>query len=138
MAESAYYQGGGVKGTSWPWGDIGPSYQADALVTQSQIPILTLTTLGEHVMEPLYGSKVMELVFESAGSGIENPQGSPLESLASLEISNAFLAWMPTVEYLRLSMKVDQNVEGLVTLDIDYRYLGQIQTSSTEVPTGGE
>lgn len=125
---SAYVQGAGVTGITWPWSSTGPQFASDIDLVDTQIKTALFVFVSEHKMEPTFGSNLMELVFET--------MGRPLESMALLEVRKTLSAWVPYVSVLNVTVTPSTTTEGLVTIDVDYVYQGQQHTTSVTVPNG--
>ncbi len=125
MANSAYIQGAGISGIVWPWNPTGPQFAYDIDLVDSQIKNALFTIVGEHKMEPTFGSNLMTLVFET--------MGRPIESLALLEIRKTLSRWVPYVSIISVLVSYSDKVDGLVTIDVDYMYQGQQHTSTVNI-----
>lgn len=121
MAESAYNQGVGVIGVVWPWSTTGPQAASGLELIESKMKFALFTQKGTHKMEPTFGSNLIALVFEN--------RGSVLAKIAEIEIRNTLSTWVPEVRVLVVNVVDDRNVvEGLVTIEVEYLYLGQQNT----------
>ncbi len=120
MVQPAFIRGPVVLGSGWPWSGTGPQSATDAELVKAKITLILFTPIGAHKMEPTFGSNVNALVFEN--------RGPVLQASADLEIRGALAAWLPDVQVLRVLVTEDDDIEGLVTIDVDYLYLGQPQT----------
>lgn len=83
-------------------------------VIRSSIRNILFTRVGERVMLPEFGSRLLELVFE--------PNDSILLSLARLYISESINQWEPRVELLSINLKPDQerlyiSIAYIITLE---------------------
>ncbi len=117
MADPAYLEGALSTGIKWPWNATGPAAATDLELVKGKIELVLFTFLGSHKMEPTFGSNLLELVFEN--------RGKPLEVLADMEIRQTLAAWMPEVSVVGVTITESDVVEGLVTIDVDYEYLGE-------------
>ena len=91
--------------------------------------LVLFTFIGAHKMEPTFGSNLIKLVFENSGR--------PLQIMAEMEIMQTLGVWLPDVLVTDVRVTEDQRVEGLVTVDVDYEYLGQPDTWSGDIDTSG-
>ena len=57
--------------------------------------------------------------------------------MAEMEIMQTLGVWLPDVLVTDVRVTEDQRVEGLVTVDVDYEYLGQPDTWSGDIDTSG-
>lgn len=73
----------------------------DMYILESSVKMLLLTSKGDRVMEPDYGTNIRSLLFESSLSGIE--------SLLQEEIVTAFALWEPRVKLTSLTIDYDPN-----------------------------
>jgi hypothetical protein len=73
----------------------------DLYVIESSVKMLLLTSKGDRVMEPDYGTNIRSLIFESNVDG--------LESLIQEEIIEAFSRWEPRVKLSSLAIESDPN-----------------------------
>jgi len=120
MVQPAFIRGPVVLGTGWPWSATGPQTATDIELVQAKITLILFTPLGSHKMEPTFGSNVIGLVFEN--------RGPIMQASADLEIRGALAAWLPDVQVISVVVTEDDDIEGLVTIDVNYLYLGQPQT----------
>jgi len=131
MANPAYLEGAISTGIQWPWNPTGPAASVDLDLVKSKINLALFTFIGAHKMEPTFGSNLLELVFEN--------RGKPLEVLADMEIRETLALWVPDVQVLSVRVAESNTTEGLVTIDVDYEYLGEPNSWSGDVNnnTGG-
>ena len=73
----------------------------DLYILESSVKMLLLTSKGDRVMEPEYGTDIRSLLFESNLSGIG--------SLIQEEIVTAFAVWEPRVKLTSVSIDFDPN-----------------------------
>jgi phage baseplate assembly protein W len=73
----------------------------DLYVLESSVKMLLLTTKGDRIMEPDYGTNIRRILFESQIAGIE--------SLVTDEVIQAFAVWEPRVQLAGLSVQSDPN-----------------------------
>jgi len=73
----------------------------DMYILESSVKMLLLTSKGDRVMEPEYGTDIRSLLFESNLSGIG--------SLIQEEIVTAFAVWEPRVNLTSVSIDFDPN-----------------------------
>jgi phage baseplate assembly protein W len=73
----------------------------DLYVLESSVKMLLLTSKGDRVMEPDYGTNIRNLIFESQLDGIE--------SLIQEEIVAAFAVWEPRVALQAITVESDPN-----------------------------
>ncbi len=82
---------------------------------RESLEILLSTRLGERVMQPTYGCDLTELMFEPL---------SPTESSHIKElIRTAILYNEPRIKLESLDLQLDQQLEGVVNIQIDYLVL---------------
>jgi phage baseplate assembly protein W len=74
---------------------------SDQLILESSVKMLLLTSKGERVMEPNYGTNIRRILFELQIAGID--------SLLQDEIVSALALWEPRVELQSLTLQRDQN-----------------------------
>jgi phage baseplate assembly protein W len=130
MAQSAFLYGFTQTGIGWPWSPTGPQSMSDIELVKAKIGLVLFTPLGAHKMEPTFGSNLLALVFEN--------RGPILRSMADLEIRGALGQWLPEVRVMSVTLTEDDDIEGLVTIDVNYEYLGQPgQWSGTPTPPSG-
>jgi phage baseplate assembly protein W len=77
--------------------------------------ILLSTALGERVMQPTYGSRLKDYLFE--------PMDSSLQAQLKDLIKTAILYFEPRILLEKVSLDATAN-EGVVTIEIDYRIRG--------------
>jgi hypothetical protein len=73
----------------------------DMYVLESSVKMLLLTSKGDRVMEPEYGTNIRGLLFESNLTGIG--------SLIQEEIVTAFAVWEPRVKLTSVAIEFDPN-----------------------------
>lgn len=130
MADPSQRQGPGVVGVSWPWSATGPQGVSDIELINSKISLVLFTFRGTHKMEPTFGSTLLSLVFES--------RGPILAQMADVEIRNSLETWISEIRILKTKMVDERDTfEGLVTIEVDYEYLGQDKTWSGYVGQNG-
>ena len=127
--DPAYLQGATTTGISWPWSESGPQAATDSDLVKAKMQIVLFTFLGAHKMEPTFGSNLIRLVFEN--------RGRPLQIMAEMEIAQTLGVWLPDVLVTNVTINEDERIDGLVTIDVDYEYLGQPDQWSGEVNTPG-
>src|SRR5262252_1364175 len=79
----------------------------------SSLAILLSTTPGERIMQPLYGCKLSELIFESLDTR--------MKTLMVDKVESAILYYEPRVTLERVSLDDSQEVEGVVIIGVVYR-----------------
>lgn len=127
--DPAYLQGATTTGIAFPWSPQGPQAATDSALVKSKMRLVLFTFIGAHKMEPTFGSNLIKLVFENSGR--------PLQIMAEMEIMQTLGVWLPDVLVTDVRVTEDQRVEGLVTVDVDYEYLGQPDTWSGDIDTSG-
>jgi len=73
----------------------------DLYILESSVKMLLLTSKGDRIMEPDYGTNIRRLLFESQISGID--------SLIQEEVVAAFAVWEPRVQLTGMTMQADPN-----------------------------
>lgn len=77
------------------------------------IRIILLTTKGERVMRPEFGSGLHEFVFETmSATNIGSIQAT---------IQDALIEWEPRIELISVNVEPDRGDVGKLLIDIDYR-----------------
>jgi uncharacterized protein len=89
-----------------------PYASAENKVQQSLLIILG-TARGERVMNPDFGSRLHELVFE--------PNNSSTKGRIVQYVNEAIVKWEPRVEISRVNVTTDPATAGKVLVDIEYR-----------------
>lgn len=85
----------------------------DASDIASSLEILLSTLQGERVMLPQYGCNLDELLFE----GLD----TRMKTLLADKIESAVLYHEPRIELENVILSENDDVEGVVTISIDYR-----------------
>lgn len=79
------------------------------------LSILLSTSLGERVMQPNYGCNLQELMFETLSPTV----ASNIKEL----IRTAILYYEPRISINRLEVNLDNQLDGLVDIVVDYTIL---------------
>ena len=74
---------------------------ADLLILESSVKMLLLTSKGDRVMVPEYGTNLRRILFESQLAGVEG--------LVQDEIVSALALWEPRLELQNITLKRDSN-----------------------------
>lgn len=82
----------------------------DVRILQSAIKMLLITTKGERVMLPQYGTRLRDIIFEPIGQGVQ--------AMAQNEVSEALTIWEPRValEFLTVEQTADREMTVTVKL----------------------
>jgi len=88
-------------------------------IWRDRIILVILTSLGERVMLPNYGTLVPKAVFENEQSALE---------MCRTTISEAFSKWFPTLMFNDLTAVLDNNT-GYFDLEIYYADVTGVQDS---------
>lgn len=107
-----------------------PAY--DEQVVRASLKTIILTTVGERVMRPTFGSRAIHRIFE-------NPTPGQLAAI-KYEIQTKIAIWEPRVRILRVSVVPEESAKGTSTVaTIDYLFVGAPTTtgpSTLSVPVG--
>jgi phage baseplate assembly protein W len=79
---------------------------------RSSLGILLSTSPGERVMLPEYGCNMEDLLFESLDT--------TTKSLMADRIKTAILLYEPRIDVQRIDMNAEQELEGIVLIEIEY------------------
>ncbi len=79
---------------------------------RSSLEILLSTALGERVMLPEYGCNMEDLLFESLDT--------TTKTLMADRIKTAILLHEPRIDVQRIEMKTQQELEGIILIEIEY------------------
>lgn len=79
---------------------------------RESLSILLSTSLGERVMQPNYGCNLTELLFE--------PLSPTVTSRTKELIRTAILYNEPRIQLEEIDLQLDQQLEGLVNIRLDY------------------
>jgi len=85
--------------------------EAEEDIRQS-LMILLNTTLGERVMQPLYGASLKELLFE--------PMNTSLASYVADLVRTAILYHEPRITPDRVAVSADEAIEGKMLVEVDF------------------
>lgn len=77
--------------------------------------ILLSTSIGERVMQPTYGCDLTELLFE--------PLSATVSSHIKELIRTAILYNEPRIKLLTIDLQLDQQLEGVVNIHLDFMVL---------------
>jgi phage baseplate assembly protein W len=104
--------------TQWNWNS-----GSDAAVLASSVKMLLLTTVGERIMLPEYGTRLRYLLFEANQSGIDN--------LVQQEIASALARWEPrvAVQSLQVSKSGERDITVLAT------FVSKLSQRTFTIPT---
>jgi len=120
MTQPAYSQGVPIIGCQWPWTAAGPAAAWEIDLINAKISLVLYTFKGAHKMDPEFGSTLLALVF--------NNMGTALGVAASLEVRAVMDRYLPEVRVLDVRVtdaRSGKEPDGLVTVDIDYEWLGR-------------
>ena len=118
--QPAYAQGVPIVGIAWPWTSAGPAAAWEIDLINSKIDLILFTLKGAYKMNPTFGSNLIALLF--------NNRGLALNVALDIEIRQSLGTWLPSVRILGTRVtdaRTGSEPEGLVTLDVDYEWLGQ-------------
>lgn len=107
-----------VLGTGWAFPpSFQPQISSVKLVSAEEdiyesLKILLSTALGERVMQPTYGCDLRDLLFETMTPTV----ASSLKE----RIRSAILYHEPRIKLERLDLSLDQILEGMVLITVDY------------------
>jgi phage baseplate assembly protein W len=79
----------------------------------SSLEVLLTTTRGERVMLPQYGCNLDELLFESLDTR--------MKTLMADKVESAILYYEPRIELESVRLNDDQELEGVVLIEVTYR-----------------
>ena len=80
---------------------------------QESLRIILLTSKGERVMRPDFGSSLHDFVFESmSATTIGRVQAA---------VTDALIKWEPRVQVLKVNVEPEQGEIGKLLIDIEYR-----------------
>jgi phage baseplate assembly protein W len=82
---------------------------------RESLQILLSTSLGERVMQPTYGCNMEDLLFE--------PLTPTVASSVKERIRSAILYHEPRIRLDRLDLALDQQIQGIALLTVDYTIL---------------
>jgi len=107
----------GINGTGWPWGPV-PVASKDADVVSHYIVRVIGTIRGERTMDPNFGSRINELVFEN--------KGPAFTALIHREIMLRLQEQLPMVTVLKIDIKYSEEDNKPEEVDVLYEYNGDI------------
>lgn len=115
----ASYEDPGFLGRGWSFpprfdaltGRLIPVAADEDVVESLRVPFLT--SPGERVMQPQYGCRLRELVFE--------PMDPETEAAIELAISRAILFFEPRITLERVLVRTEAWVDGRLTVLLEYR-----------------
>lgn len=86
--------------------------QDEKKIWQDRVVLVLMTSLGERVMRPTFGSEVKNSLFETEDAAV---------TMIKKAVSVAFSRWLSQLELLNVSTSVDP-VDSFIVLEVGYRY----------------
>ena len=105
-----------MSGIGWPW-TSSPVWINTEEVTEDGLESVLKTRNGERKMNFLFGSQVMQLVFEN--------EGRALEVLANREIISAYNQLFPNVKVNNVDYIYHEETYKPTEILVKYEYLGE-------------
>lgn len=78
----------------------------------SSIEILLSTAIGERIMQPRYGCRLNELMFE--------PMNNTMQNYLKNMVEHAILIYEPRISLNSVSLDMTEVLEGKVIINVDY------------------
>lgn len=79
---------------------------------EQAIRIILLTPLGQRVMRPTFGCGIHDLIFA--------PMNTQTMAQARRYVAEALAMWEPRINVTVIDVRVDQNHDGMLLIDIQY------------------
>ena len=127
--QPAWAQGVPIVGIQWPWTAAGPAAAWEIDLINAKIDLILFTLKGAYKMNPTFGSNLIALIF--------NNRGVALNVALDIEIRQSLGTWLPDVRILSTRVtdeRTGSKLEGLVTIDVSYEWLGQRGTWTGQTP----
>jgi phage baseplate assembly protein W len=127
--QPVYAQGVPIIGIQWPWSAAGPAAAWEIDLINEKINLILFTLKGAYKMNPTFGSNLIALLF--------NNRGMTLNVALDIEIRQSLGTWLPDVRILSTKVtdeRAGSKLEGLVTIDVNYEWLGQQSTWTGQPP----
>jgi uncharacterized protein len=80
---------------------------------EKSLTILLTTTMGERIMQPRYGCNMEDMLFESVDTATQ--------TIIIDRIKTAILFFEPRIEATRVSLNIQNELEGEILIEIEYK-----------------
>lgn len=101
-------------------GSIG-STESEPKMWQDRVVTAVMTSLGERVMRPTYGTEVKRATFENINDAM---------AIIEQSVSAAFSSWLPSLSFTGLVGYIDKSTDELI-IDVKYKYNQDLETNVT-------
>ena len=113
-----------MSGISWPW-TSSPAWISNEKSINNGLMAVVKTRNGERKLNWIWGSQVIQLVFEN--------EGRALEVMANREIALTYSKLFPSIKILSIDYKYHKETYKPTEIFVKYEYLGEIEETSIPI-----